>query len=138
MPVLICPHCHKHSTSKAVEGWNSCICASCKNKFKLLLAHVRAKRLRGDKKTSSITTFVRVIYNRRENLIEYNCSYSNDLKMRSGDIVLFYCNSSGELCIVQNATLGMWTALGAEPMSLWLKIAIALVAIYVLIALLGR
>ena len=86
---IVCPYCDKQSDCSVNDGWNNYVCPLCKKPFDFLSAKVRAKRSRGDKASYTRHTSVRVLYERREDLIEYDCDYNNDFEIRAGDDVIF-------------------------------------------------
>ncbi len=105
---LICPYCSKRLACAVSEGWNNCVCDSCKKQFTVLEAKVQAKRLGGDKNNNGCRVSVHLLYGDQEEWIEYNCDYHNTLEMRAGDNVLFYfCKKT--LYIVENTTIGRYT-----------------------------
>jgi hypothetical protein len=126
---LVCPYCEKQFPSAVGQGWNDCACEFCKRQFRALIAQVRAKRSKGDKKNDSRLVSVRLLYDGQEDFIEYDCGYANDFEMRAGDLVQFCYDREGMLCIVQNATLGRYTTIRRNRYNslLWLFFAIFII-----------
>lgn len=104
--VFICPHCKEHTQARiAGEGWFELTCQRCKRGFNTLLATVRAKRSRGDRRGDARVYSVRVKHNGQEELIEFDQSGYDDFELRSGDVAAFSF-VGGAVIVVENKTIG--------------------------------
>jgi hypothetical protein len=83
---FVCPKCGEQSNYGAPEGWSEQSCPNCKQPFRYLLATVRAKRSRGNKKIAERSNSIRVRYGGIEDLIEFTSDYGQDFEMKSGDV----------------------------------------------------
>ena len=101
---LICPNCNKSANFEVAQGWSALVCPSCKEAFRCLIASVRGKRSRGNKKFHARDYSVRVLVNGNEKLIEFTSKKYYDFEMRSKDEVAFLY-MSGEIYVLHNFTI---------------------------------
>jgi hypothetical protein len=135
---LVCPYCDKQEDHKISENWNELICTHCKKNFRCLLASVRAKRSKGDKRRFIRQTAIRIIYSNKEDVIEYKCKYNEDLELRSGDLAIFIFKQNKDLSIVQNLTLNKYLRLkrietDVDPVSAFVVIFLFVLGFFIVL-----
>jgi hypothetical protein len=101
---LVCPNCKEQFVDDIDEGHFAQYCQSCGEQYSALLARVRAKRSRGDKRSNSRDYSVRLLHSGTEDFIEFSGPYY-DFEMRAGDWVLFGYDKKNRLSTLQNVTL---------------------------------
>lgn len=131
---LICPKCSMPGEFNVTAGWSDLVCEKCKKQFRCLLATIRGKRSRGNKKAGSREYSVRVLFEGNEKLIEYDVSDYHDFEMRSKDEVAFVYYR-GNLCAIYNLTIGQRQIIRSGPSLI--VIFLVIVAILVIIAMLA-
>ncbi len=112
---IACPYCSAATPAfRVVVGYNELSCAKCKKPFSALVAKIRSKRSRGNKKNGSREYDVRVIFDGQERMVHFNGGYT-DIELRSGDIAVFSI-ANNRVCIVHNETVAnTWRIQSANP-----------------------
>lgn len=129
--VFICPHCKEHTQARiAGEGWFELTCQQCKRGFNTLLATVRAKRSRGDRRGDGRGYSVRVKHNGQEELIEFDQSGYEDFELRAGDVAAF-SYVGGSVIVIENKTIGQ----ARITKSTWREIVYGLVGVSIVAGL---
>lgn len=117
MQTLVCPSCDKQSIHKLSEGWHEQVCSECQKPLRYLIATVRAKRSRGNKRDNTRKTSLRLLYLKKEDFIEFGSEYASDFEMRAGDVIALVYKQGERLAVIQNLTLNRYERLEARDIS---------------------
>jgi hypothetical protein len=110
---LVCPKCSAEGLYLLSVGMTGCTCAACKKQFDCLVATVRAKRSRGDKKGGTREYSIRVLIGQDERLIEFDSNSYYDFEMRSGDDAAFLYRKDA-VYVVHNFTIGRYRRINKD------------------------
>ncbi len=90
---LICPHCETKFSFVITppKSYHTVKCSDCQKEFDILIARIRAKRSRGNRKTNSRDFDVRVTkLSGKEELLQFQNAQYEDFELRQGDEGIFY------------------------------------------------
>jgi hypothetical protein len=132
---IVCPHCYEQSPlSFPHEGWLRGECPKCKKSISTLLATIRAKRSRGNKRLGTREFDVRVRHNGREEMISFLSMDYEDIELRSSDFAAFNFVDK-RLAVVQNLAIGQHWIIRkfGEGLGTWLIIILLVIVGAVLV-----
>ena len=104
---ISCPHCRTKSPfNLPSDGRHELTCPKCEKTFTALLAIVRAKRSRGDKRLGTRDYALRIKHGSKEELIQFHQSFAHgaDIELRQGDTVAITLYK-GTVIAVHNLTI---------------------------------
>src|SRR5262245_43608025 len=90
---LVCPRCDVEFSFAAnpPKSTYRVVCPDCRKDFEVLIAKIRAKRSRGDRRSNCREFDVRVIkLSGREELLQFDNAAYEDFELRQGDEAAFY------------------------------------------------
>lgn len=112
---VICPKCENEEQHEYFGGRKKIVtCSNCSTAFIFLVARIRAKRSRGNKRNNTREFDIRIILNGgSEEFIQFTNSRYEDIELRSKDLVVF-SYLGDKLRVIQNVSILRYTKI-SEP-----------------------